>query len=69
MRDLLLYILMGLALSQLSGCSSQQLKQGTYDSLHERQRQQCLEQGRTDCDQYDYDSYDQYQRKIERDKD
>ena len=47
----------------LAACSGQQLKQGTYYSLHEQQRQRCIQEGRTDCSQYDYDSYDVYERK------
>lgn len=47
----------------LVACSSGQLKRGTYYSIHEKQRQDCIEAGRTDCEQYKYDSYDEYERK------
>jgi hypothetical protein len=47
----------------LVACSSEQLKRGTYYSLHEKQRQDCIESGRADCDQHKYDSYEEYERK------
>jgi hypothetical protein len=57
-------IFVGLILAScLSACSKDQLKRGTYYSIHEKQRQDCINQGRVDCDHYDYESYDEYQRK------
>jgi len=49
----------------LLACTSEQVKRSTYHSIHEKQRQDCINEGRTDCSQYDYESYDEYQRKRE----
>jgi len=63
-------LLIGLvALQFLISCTSQQVKRGTYYSLHEQQRQRCIEEGRVDCSQYDYESYDEYQKKRDQAKD
>jgi len=47
----------------VTACSSEQFKRGAYYSIHEKQRQDCLQAGRHDCEQYDYDKYDEYQHK------
>lgn len=44
----------------LTACS----QRAVYDSIHERERQECLKQGRTDCPRGD--SYDKY--KSQRDE-
>ena len=63
-RKILSFIILGSLVTQcLLACTSEQIKRGTYSSIHEKQRQDCIQSGRTDCDQYDYDSYDEYQRK------
>lgn len=63
-------LLIGLVAAQfLISCSSQQVKRGTYYSLHEQQRQRCIDEGRADCAQYDYESYDEYLRKKDQAKD
>lgn len=41
----------------LTACS----QQAVYDMLHERERQECLKQGRTDCPRAE--NYDKYQQK------
>ena len=62
--NVLVYICFGIMLMlSLMSCSSEQLKRGTYYSIHEKQRQDCLNQGRKDCDQYEYENYDEYQRR------
>ena len=43
----------------LAGCS----KQLVYDAIHERERQECLKQGRSDCPRAD--SYDKYKSQRE----
>jgi len=56
-------LVMVVAALTITACSSEQFKRGAYYSIHEKQRQDCLQAGRNDCDQYDYDKYDEYQRK------
>lgn len=69
MCKVLCRLLVGIIATQLlMACTSQQVKRGTYYSIHERQRQQCIDEGRVDCSQYDYDSYDEYQRKKDQTK-
>jgi hypothetical protein len=46
-----------------ASCSSQG-KQAVYDMIHERERQLCIEQGRSDCQRAE--SYEKY--KKERDE-
>lgn len=41
----------------LTACS----QQSVYDMLHEKQRQDCLKQGRSDC--HRAESYDKYNQK------
>ena len=52
----------------LSSCSTEQLKQGMYYSIHEKQRQDCLLSGQKDCSEYEYDRYDEYQRRKKQDE-
>ena len=44
----------------LSACSDR-AKHAAYDMLHEKQRQDCLKQGHTDCP--GAESYDKYKQK------
>ena len=44
----------------LSACSDR-ARHAAYDMLHEKQRQDCLQQGRTDCPSDE--SYDKYKQK------
>lgn len=43
----------------LTACSNQ----AVYKMIHEKERQECLKQGRTDCPQAE--SYDKYKQKRE----
>ena len=55
------YLILCVALVLQTACSSEQFKRTTYDALHERQLQQCREEGRQDCQRSE--SYDEYERK------
>jgi len=41
------FLVIGLVL--LSGCSTEQWNRTAFAALHEQQRWQCLQEGRTDC--------------------
>ena len=45
----------------LTTSCNNQTKHAVYDMLHERERQECLKQGRSDCP--GAESYDQYKQK------
>lgn len=63
MNKLFRFILTGLIIAPyLIACTSEQVKRATYHAMHEKQRRECMDAGRQDCSQYDYDSYDKYQR-------
>jgi hypothetical protein len=49
--------LVSLVLIMLTACS----QHAVYDMLHERERQECLKQGRSDCPSAE--SYDKYKQK------
>ena len=49
--------LLSIILVMLSACS----QQAVYNMLHERERQECLQQGRSDCPSAE--SYDKYKQK------
>ena len=44
----------------ITSCSNR-TKHAVYDMLHEKERQECLKQGRTDCPHAE--SYDKYKQK------
>ena len=45
----------------LTTSCSNRTKHAVYDMLHERERQECLKQGRSDCQRIE--SYDEYKQK------
>ena len=47
----------------LTTACSDRSKHAAYDMIHERERQECLKQGRTDCPRGD--SYDKYKSQRE----
>jgi len=49
--------LVSFVLVMLTACTSQ----AVYDMMHERERQECLKQGRSDCQRGE--SYDKYKQK------
>ena len=54
-------ILFCLALVLLTACS----KEAVYDMMHEKERQECLKQGRSDCPRIEsYDKYKQQRDEI-----
>ena len=53
--------LLSLTLLVLVTSCSGKAKQAVYDSMHEYERQQCLEQGRDDCQRAE--SYEKYKKK------
>lgn len=56
--------LLSLALLLSTAACSDRSKHAVYDMIHERERQECLKQGRTDCPRGD--SYNKY--KSQRDE-
>jgi len=63
-RRHLIFIPVALILANyLMACTNEQLKRSTYYSIHEKQRRQCIEEERQDCSQYDFESYEEFQRK------
>ena len=50
-------LLLSIVLVMLTACS----QQAAYEMLHERERQECLKQGRSDCPPAE--SYDKYKQK------
>lgn len=50
-------LLLSIVLVMLTACS----RQAAYEMLHERERQECLKQGRSDCPPAE--SYDKYKQK------
>ena len=52
--------LISLALVMLTASCSHQAKEAVYNMMHERERQDCLKQGREDCPREE--SYQQYEK-------
>ena len=52
-------LLVSIVLVMLTACS----QRAVYNMLHERERQLCIEQGRTDC--HRAESYDKYKKQRE----
>lgn len=48
-------------LATLTVSCSNQTKHAVYDMMHEKQRQDCLKQGRSDCQRAE--SYEKYKKK------
>lgn len=59
-KVLLTFLGIGVFIS-FSGCST--AKKTAYESLQSIDRQQCLKEGRTDCDQQPH--YEQYKKELE----
>ena len=55
------FFLLGLII--LTASCSQPAKEAVYNMMHERERQECLKQGRSDCPRGE--SYDKYKQKRE----
>ena len=53
--------LFSVVLSIVTTACSNRAQHATYDMLHERERQECLKQGRSDCPTAE--SYDKYKQK------
>ena len=51
------FLILSLAIIMLTACSNR----AVYDMLHEKARQDCLKQGRSDC--HRDESYDKYKQK------
>lgn len=54
------FILLSLVLAVLTVSCSNRAKHAVYDMMHERERQECLKQGRSDCPRTD--SYNEYKK-------
>ena len=52
--------LLSIALVMLTASCSNRGKKAVYDMMHERERQLCLEQGRSDCQRAE--RYEKYKR-------
>lgn len=56
-------LLLGFSLIMLTASCSNRSKEAVYTMIHERERQECLKQGRSDCPRTE--NYEQYKKQRE----
>ena len=61
MKNYFTYLSIFVVLVLQTACTSEQFKNTTYRAIHDRQQQQCREEGRQDCPRAE--SYSDYEKK------